>query len=473
MVYLIEDIDAVKRYYPNIPDEMFMTLISLDPTYRNNNSLGKYGKWILNLYNKGNLSEDEFDEVTPLLNQFTTYRNRIQNKDLNAYKSLDALAEILASVVDDDSMLTDRQKLRFLKNVKAGRIQTGAENDYDTVYEDDEWIVCVPNTHEASMKLGKGTSWCTAHEDPEWYNTYTMEDDEEFSLYIMRNKDTGERFQYCDNPYRGYDYQFMDENDDDVDVDDFMKNANENFTMFLVDLNPDFFKSFEWVGPYSDLKADGDTIVGTANYIEPDVVIPDGIKYIGDEAFYQNEDIESVRIPSSVEQIDVRAFGYSSLRKIYFDGNGLEYIGTEAFAECLLDYVYLPDSVRVVSMQAFENSDIIKIYFGTDIECIGALAFANATLLEEVYLEDSAEPLIIQRLAFKNCTSLSELHLSDNVKEIYPDAFAGCSDFTIYSDSQYVKDHIATDLKQYNITLCGSDGELIYDPDSGFVEEDE
>ena len=117
--YLSEDIEAVKKYYPNIDDNMFMKLISLDPTYRGNNSLGKYGKWLLNLYNKNNLSEDEFNEVTPLLNQFTTYRNRIQNKDLNSYKSLDALSDVLASVIDDDSMLTDRQKVRFLKNVKS------------------------------------------------------------------------------------------------------------------------------------------------------------------------------------------------------------------------------------------------------------------------------------------------------------------------------------------------------------------
>ena len=213
--FLSEDINAVKKYYPNIDDDMFMQLIQLDPTYRGNDSAGKYGKWLLNLYNRGNLSEEDFEEVTPLLNHFTTYRNRIQNKDLNSYKSLDALSDVLASVINDDSMLTDRQKLRFLKNVKSGKIKTDAENDYDVVFNNSNWIVCVPNTHEASMKLGKGTDWCTAHENPEWYETYTYEDGEEFSLYIMKNKHTGERFQYCDNPYRGYDYQFMNENDEE------------------------------------------------------------------------------------------------------------------------------------------------------------------------------------------------------------------------------------------------------------------
>ena len=75
---LYEDIAAVKKYYPKIDDTTFYTLIALDPTYRDgSNSVGKYGKWILNLYNKGKLSEDDFGEVEPLLNQFTTYKNRI------------------------------------------------------------------------------------------------------------------------------------------------------------------------------------------------------------------------------------------------------------------------------------------------------------------------------------------------------------------------------------------------------------
>ena len=166
--FLHEDIDAVRKYYPNIPDDIFMQLIALDPTYRNNNSLGKYGKWILNLYNKGNLAEEEFEEVTPLLQQFTTYRNRVANKDLNAYKSLQELSDVLSAVVDDDSMLTQRQKVRFLKNVKAGRTKVSAEDDYEVAYEDSDWIVFIPHTHEASMKLGKDTSWCTAHENPDW-----------------------------------------------------------------------------------------------------------------------------------------------------------------------------------------------------------------------------------------------------------------------------------------------------------------
>lgn len=45
---MYEDIAAVQKYYPNIPDDTFMELISLDPTYTGKDSVGKYGKWLLN-----------------------------------------------------------------------------------------------------------------------------------------------------------------------------------------------------------------------------------------------------------------------------------------------------------------------------------------------------------------------------------------------------------------------------------------
>lgn len=50
---LLEDIEAVKKLYPNISDEDFNNLLHQDPTYREgSNSVGKYTKWLLNLVKK-------------------------------------------------------------------------------------------------------------------------------------------------------------------------------------------------------------------------------------------------------------------------------------------------------------------------------------------------------------------------------------------------------------------------------------
>ena len=77
MIYLQEAIQDVKKYYPNIPDDVFMQLIALDPEYRDgSNSVGKNGKWILNLYNKGKLSEDDMEALPEILKLFKSYKNR-------------------------------------------------------------------------------------------------------------------------------------------------------------------------------------------------------------------------------------------------------------------------------------------------------------------------------------------------------------------------------------------------------------
>lgn len=49
----LETIASVMANYPNIPEDQFLSIISLDPTYKEGrDSVGKYGKWLLNLYNK-------------------------------------------------------------------------------------------------------------------------------------------------------------------------------------------------------------------------------------------------------------------------------------------------------------------------------------------------------------------------------------------------------------------------------------
>jgi hypothetical protein len=306
--YLLEDIAAVKKYYPNIDDTTFMQLIQLDPTYRDgSNSVGKYGKWILNLFNNGNLSQEDFNVVTPLLNQFRTYRNRVQNKDLNSYKTLDDLTSILADVIDDDSMLSDRQKLRFKKNVKAGRVKVSAEDDYDVVFENEMYIVYVPNTHEASMKLGKGTRWCTAHENPDWYNEYT-EDGEK--LYIIKDKTTGEKFQFSTQTA-----DLLDQNDKNIDIAQLL-NSNKELKKFMFNVMGDKLPDDPYI--YDGTKLDSEL----RRFIE-NIIIKDGIERIPEFAFFECIGLTSIVIPNSVKYIGDNAFEDCDYTKmvVYTDNN--------------------------------------------------------------------------------------------------------------------------------------------------------
>lgn len=380
--YLQEGIDDIKKYYPNIPDDIFIQLIELDPTYREgSSSAGKYGKWLLNLYNKGNLSETEFEYIPQLLNQFTTYRNRIQNKDLNSYKSLSALEDVLASVVDNDSMLTDRQKVRFLKNVKSGKIKTSAEDDYDVVLETPKFIVYVPNTHEASMFLGKGTEWCTAHENPEHYNQYTKDG---CKLYIVKNKATGERWQYSDDTQ-----EFLDEHDEEFNTMSLLHQDKKLSKFFENLLEFDFF-NFDGTLVY-----DGEYIPRYLRHSVLKVIVDEDVDYIDEDAFWKCSLLSSITIPNTVTEIYGGAFAWCySLSSVILPKN-ITFIDNNTFYKCTsLTSVTIPNSVTEIGYNAFEG-----------------------------------------------CSSLSSLVIPNSVKVINDNAFINCNKLTIYTNNKYVEEY--------------------------------
>ena len=425
--YVTEAIDDIKKYYPNIPDDVFMQLIALDPTYRGNDSAGKYGKWLLNLYNKGRLSQDEFNEVPDLLNQFTTYRNRIANKDLNSYKSLDDLSNVLASVIDDDSMLTDRQKVRFLKNVKAGKVKVSAEDDYDIVLDTPKFVVYVPNTHEASMKLGVGTKWCTAHENPEWYNHYTENGGK---LYIIKDKKTGDRWQYSDSTN-----DFLDEYDDKFDIPTLMQQDEKLSKFFKKFLGVDYY-NFDGIWVYN-----GGEI---PEQLKPDItkiIVDENVTKIGRDAFGNCKNLTSINIPNSVTKIGRNAFWKCNSLTAINIPNSVTKIGDWTFSGCTsLTSLNIPDSVTEIGESAFSGcSSLTSINIPNGVIEIGEHTFSGCTNLTFINIPNSV--IEIEEGAFSFCKSLISINIPNSVTEMGYDIFYYCNKLTVYTNNEYVIDY--------------------------------
>ena len=452
--YVTEAIDDIKKYYPNIPDGVFMQLIALDPTYRGNDSAGKYGKWLLNLYNKGRLSQDEFNEVPDLLNQFTIYRNRIANKDLNSYKSLDDLSNVLASVIDDDSMLTDRQKVRFLKNVKSGKVKVSAEDDYDIVLDTPKFVVYVPNTHEASMKLGKGTQWCTAHENPQWYDKYTNYGIDDSKLYIIKNKETGERWQYADKTN-----DFLDETDNEFNIQALFLQDKQLFKFFSqfgfkmpkgldrVDNNGYYVYTGEPISKeeqeYFPKLRIASTITEIAdseflNYLFMDIIIPNSITKIGNRAFMNCYYLKSVEIPNSVTSIGNQAFYFCRQLSSIIIPNSVTSIGREAFYYCsALRSIVIPDSVITLGHNAFDHCySLQSVTLSHNITVIKEETFLGCDRIESIDIPNSV--VTIEDSAFEGCTDLQSITILNGVNYIADTAFKGCNNLTVYTNNKYV-----------------------------------
>lgn len=494
--YLIEDIAAVKKYYPNIPDDMFMYLISLDPTYRDgSNSLGNYGKWILNLYNKGKLSDDDYSEVPALLTQFNTYKNRIQNKDLNAYKSVADLYDAVSAVVNDDSMLSDRQKVRFNKNVKAGRVKVAAEDDYDTPFEDSEFVVYIPNTHEASMKLGKGTSWCTAHENDDYYTKYTDGN----KLYIVVNKKTGDKWQFSDQTY-----EFRDSRDDEYSPSDFREEiASDDLIDYLDSVGFDNAKE-----PGSDeddeveyeVNVDGGTLtllslydgdeidLSYASMYDPvdTLELPEDIDRCTSDSLSGIDGVDTLIVGGQCYEFGERVCAESSFREVYADSvsavgdstfkgcsnletvsmQDLQYIPSETFSGCTSLKSIRIDSVRHIGTKAFyqcEELETLPMLYG--VFSIDEDAFVGCLSLSSVTIHGRG--LKLQKDTFRVCSVLKELWLLGTVVSADPDFISGSrNDVDIYV-SEGAKDAIIDAVKQMTrrgaVTVMDSDtGEILY-----------
>lgn len=193
----LEDIYA--KYYSNIPQEEFNKIVFADPTSRpEKNKMGKYGKWLLSLYQRGKLKIGDLGEAKECLSTFSKYINRIEVKDINKYGSIRELYDAVCPFMSGGEATSKSDALRKQKHEEAVK-----------VYEDDTWMVIVPLTQKASCIYGKGTKWCTAAESSQnmfdYYNNRGR-------LYININKATREKYQFHFESN-----SFMDENDDEID----------------------------------------------------------------------------------------------------------------------------------------------------------------------------------------------------------------------------------------------------------------
>jgi len=102
-------------------------------------------------------------------------------------------------------------------------------------------------------------------------------------------------------------------------------------------------------------------------------------------------------------------------------------IGKYVFDGCALDSIDIPSSVEEIRERAFANSNVKNVVFSPDskLRKIGKEAFQGCAL-EVIDIPSSVE--IIEEAAFENCVQLRSVFLPSDSKrrKISPNAFRGC-----------------------------------------------
>lgn len=347
--YLIEDIASVKARYPKIDDETFMQILSIDPTYKKEvDSVGTYGKWLLDLY--GRVGDSVFvsaDELTNNLQWFDTNKRYLptDKRDVNRLKTVRDLSELVS---DSEVELSHRQQVR---QAQKDRKNADINKDAKKVFEDDEWVVYIPETYAASCKLGQDTTWCTAStESVMYFRNYTKDG----PLYININKKNREKYQFHFESE-----QFMDKNDEEIDIQSFFK-ENPSLAEFYASVGyeeyaTDFYSVLDkWVVEHSVQNEGGKGRILELTTQEIISELESILRHIKDgnnvDAFYGIS-----LVIKDVREVPHYLFNFITFKNIEL--NNITYVGSLSFDNCTCDNLIIKD-VDKISGNAFRSINV-------------------------------------------------------------------------------------------------------------------
>lgn len=147
-------------------------------------------------------------------------------------------------------------------------------------------------------------------------------------------------------------------------------------------------------------------VVGVEKVYSKDIIIPDTYKglpvtEIGEKAFAFEYDIVSIYVPDSVK-----------------------IIGNEAFDDCRnLESLRLSNNLEVIPYRMTRNTKITSIIIPNSVKRIEANSFCTMPI-KEITIPDSVE--YIGYKAFDLCWKLENVTIGKNIQEIQPYAFSTC-----------------------------------------------
>lgn len=187
-----------------------------------------------------------------------------------------------------------------------------------------------------------------------------------------------------------------------------------------------------------------------------EIVLNEGLKTIGERAFYNNSYLKKIEIPSSVTEIGKDAFAScSDLSDITFKGSntflhgGAFNISTGKINKMYEDWLYdnssddfliwqgqliaykgtgktpvIPDTVSVIGAGVFRERDITKVTIPSSVQEIGDAAFYNCTSLSAVDIPGSVKR--IDDSAFSGCSSMKSVTFHEGLEVIGDGSFREC-----------------------------------------------
>lgn len=182
---------------------------------------------------------------------------------------------------------------------------------------------------------------------------------------------------------------------------------------------------------------------------------------IGDQAFQNAKELESVTIPNTVTKIGESAFlNCPKLKRIVLP-NSLTAIKGSAFTGCAFESMSIPNSVTEIGSYAFSGcSNLKSITLPNKLEVMKTFVLYKCESLENIVIPNSVKE--IERYALCGLKSLTSIDVPNGVIRIQESAFSSCTSvksLTIPESVEYLGYDIAnvcTSLEtiNYNAVNC-------------------
>ncbi|MBQ9716001.1 MAG: leucine-rich repeat protein [Clostridia bacterium] len=168
-------------------------------------------------------------------------------------------------------------------------------------------------------------------------------------------------------------------------------------------------------------KIAGKTVVEIGDYFclrksISSVVIPDGVKTIGQSAFQECTSLTSASLPASLETISKQAFNSCNNLSVITLPKNVKEVGASAFANSGLQSVTFAEESKLKKIDEFVFygcKNLQQITLPASIESIGESALANCNNLEKIIFADNSNLKSIGRNIVKDSDKLHSVYITD------------------------------------------------------------
>ncbi len=166
-----------------------------------------------------------------------------------------------------------------------------------------------------------------------------------------------------------------------------------------------------------------------------DYTIPDTVKYIGRNSFWNCKSIKKLTISNGIVKIGYNPFAncdnieLASKNPKFIVADGMLLNSEKNELICCPNRVakgirYLPKNIKRINSRAFSGCFNLKsIELHNELELIDKSAFTLCSNLKEIYIPDSC--IYVNEWAFAGCVKLKKISINENTN-LHKNAFIGC-----------------------------------------------